>query len=274
MLFLLATACESVDSSPQDSPADSAEPGDVRIGAVCAIEARVGEVGLWASGTDAYLSAVLYDRPNPWYGPPTLANDSCAYHHTDTAACGACDDGQVCGWSGECEAEARVVVDTTLEITADGVAQTFTADSTTGQLWGVAGPLGATYTMTLTFADQTVEVPDLQVAEPVTQVEIIGHGDSMAPTSLDASWAADLGRVRTTIPINHHAGGPTFTRCDVEASTRAFHATEDMLLPLAVSTGLEFQGIDHAHTAAVTTELGCVEVRLGSQQYVGVTWVP
>lgn len=267
-MWLLFLAC----SSPDSGPTDSASPGAVELGATCAIEDRAGEIALWASGTDAYLTATLYDRPNPWYGPPTLANDTCAYHHTDTAACGACDAGFVCGWSGACEPEARVVKDASLVVSADGVGQTFTPDAATGQMWGVAGPIDAAYTITLEVAGETIEVPELALAGELTDAVVTGTGDSMAPESLDATWTADSGRVRTTIPINHHAGGPTFTRCDVDAATPGFHASAEMLVPLAVVTGVEFQGLEHTENATVTTSAGCVDVRLGVQEYVGVMW--
>ena len=271
-MWFLLLACSSPDSGPADSKGHTAEPGTVELGATCPIEDRAGEVALWASGADAYLSATLYNRPNPWYGPATVANETCGYHHTDTAACGACEAGFVCGWSGDCDAEARVVTDVTLVVTADGVGQTFTPDGATGQMWGVAGPIGAAYTLTLEVAGETIEVPELALAGELPDAVVTGTGDSMAPQSLDATWTAATGRVRTTIPINHHAGGPTFTRCDVDAATPGFHASAEMLQPLAVSTGLEFQGIEHTQGAAVTTDAGCIDIRLGVQQYVGVIW--
>jgi hypothetical protein len=36
-----------------------------------------------------------------------------------------------------------------------------------------------------------------------------------------------------------------------------------MVNPLAVVTGLEFQGVDHVHLAAAVTPMGCVEFRFG-----------
>jgi len=41
-----------------------------------------------------------------------------------------------------------------------------------------------------------------------------------------------------------------------------------MLLPLAVSTGLEFQGIEHVRFAVAETPLGCVEFRFTIFQHV------
>jgi len=67
--------------------------------------------------------------------------------------------------------------------------------------------------------------------------------------------------VYTLIPINHHAGGPTFTRCVVDAAQGSFLVGEAMLKPLAVGTGLEFQSIAHVRFAAAETPKGCVEFR-------------
>ncbi len=65
----------------------------------------------------------------------------------------------------------------------------------------------------------------------------------------------------THIPINHHAGGPTFTECWVEASVHTLQVPGAMLVPLAVETGLEFQGVEHVQVAAAETPAGCVELR-------------
>lgn len=42
----------------------------------------------------------------------------------------------------------------------------------------------------------------------------------------------------------------------------------EMVDPLAVETGLEFQGLEHAFVAAATTPQGCVEFRFGEQLFV------
>jgi hypothetical protein len=41
-----------------------------------------------------------------------------------------------------------------------------------------------------------------------------------------------------------------------------------MINPLAVVTGLEFQGLHHEFVAAATTPSGCVEFRFGTQIFV------
>ena len=68
--------------------------------------------------------------------------------------------------------------------------------------------------------------------------------------------------------INHHVTAPTSTDCTVQASTGTLHFEEDMLLPLAVITGLEFQGVDHANVAAAELDADYVEVQLSVVNYV------
>ena len=60
----------------------------------------------------------------------------------------------------------------------------------------------------------------------------------------------------------------TFTMCVVAAAECSFEVGQAMLQPLAVSTGLEFQPVDHVRFAAAETELGCVEFRFIVRQFV------
>ena len=45
-----------------------------------------------------------------------------------------------------------------------------------------------------------------------------------------------------------------------------------MIDPLAVVTGLEFQGLQHVQTAAIDLDEGCVDVQYGVNQYVSPTY--
>lgn len=278
-LLALLPACTSSneDKAPDDTaPDDTAPPetGAVLMGERCPLLERIGEVTIWEIGADAYLGGKVYDRPDPWYGPPELENASCAFHRFSTVSCGTCDAGEVCGFAGECEPERRALTDAMLEVSVNGVVQTYAADPTTGDLYGAVGLPGDRYTLTLTFAGQQIEVPEMGLARGLADVLLVAGGDSMAPGALQATWSppAEGGRVSTLIAINHHAGGPTFTRCDVDAAVGRFDADAAMLTPLAVSTGIEFQGIEHTHTAAAYTALGCVDVRLGVQDHATIDW--
>lgn len=264
------------DTGPGDTDTDDTDvtPGTVVLGERCPLLERIGEVTLWGSGTDAYLGARIFDRPDPWYGPPELETASCAFHRFSTTSCGTCDAGDICGFEGECVPERRAYTDATLDVTVDGVTQTFTADPTTGDLYGTAGLVSDRYTLTLTFDGQRIEVPEMGLAQGLPDVAVVAEGDSMAPGDLVATWTppTDGGRVGTTIRINHHAAGPTFTQCDVDGDVGHFEADAAMLTPLAVVTGIEFQGVEHTQNAAAYTEQGCVDVRLGVQGYVGIDW--
>jgi hypothetical protein len=70
------------------------------------------------------------------------------------------------------------------------------------------------------------------------------------------------------IPINHHIGGPTFTRCIALESEEGFTASAEMIDPLSVVTGLEFQGLSHEHAVAVQVDGGCVQLTSGTRVYV------
>jgi hypothetical protein len=276
-LLLACTAPDSADSGepPTDSDSgdtDSGLPGEVVAGAACPVETRIAEIDLYAWGDTASLSATVYDRPNPWYGPASLDNGTCAYHHVDPNACGSCDDGQVCGWEGTCVPEQRARHDVEIDVLVDGVSTPFLPDEATGQLWGDVGPADATYVLSLHAGDTTLVSPELRLAAELADALVLGTGSYDAPTLLEASWTPSSGRVRSVIPINHHAGGPTFTFCDVAADPGGFTATAEMLQPLAVSTGLEFQGLEHVESAAAEADGVCVEFRAGTNQYVSVTW--
>ena len=96
------------------------------------------------------------------------------------------------------------------------------------------------------------------------------EGDSMAPGALDLSWTpqADGALVTTLISINHHAAGPTLTACAAATAAGNLRADAEMIDPLAVVTGLEFQGANHVNVAAAWTEEGCVELRYGTQDWM------
>ncbi len=280
MLLLLLAACAGdkpadTDAAPGDTDtADTgAPPGTVELGETCPLTERIGEVILWSVGADAYLEGKVYDAPDPWIGPAELANADCAFHRFSTDSCGTCDDGEVCGFDGACVPERRVLP-VTLDVTTGGTTETYTADAVTGDLYGSVGPADAAYALTLTVDGQALAIPEQRLAGLLDGVVVSAAGDSMVPGDLDATWTvpANAGRVRTVIPINHHAAGPTFTRCDVDATAGGFHADAEMLTPLAVVTGLEFQGLQHTTAAAAWVDAGCIDVRLGTRSYDPITW--
>jgi hypothetical protein len=241
---------------------------------VCPLTERIGEVTVWLGGGQASLYGVVWDRPDPWIGPAELETSTCAFHRFATDSCGACEPDEVCGFEGACVAQRVAFTDAEIDVTANGTTETIVADGITGQLYGEVGDGDADVALTLRFGGEEIVVPALPFATPIDDLAITGEGDSCTPLGLDATWTPrdDGSRVRTVIPINHHAAGPTFTVCDVPATEGAFAADAEMLQPLAVITCLEFQGIDIAQTAAATTPLGCIDFRVGVQPFVELQW--
>jgi hypothetical protein len=277
MLLLLAACAGPGDKPADDADTDTADTGTppaptVTLGEACPLAERIGEVALRGQGGSAYVQGRIYDKPDPWIGAPAASTATCDFHQFSTTSCGTCDPGEVCGFDGACVPERRVVP-ATLTVMRDDATLTFDADATTGDLYGAAGPEDAAYTLTLTVGAQTAELPATDLRLGLGGLTVLGEGDSMAPTALTATWTpTGGGRVRTVIPINHHAAGPTFTRCDVSGETGTFAADAGMLAPLAVVTGLEFQAVEVDNTAAVRFVDGCVDVRLGVLLYTSVEW--
>ena len=82
-----------------------------------------------------------------------------------------------------------------------------------------------------------------------------------APGDTTLAWDSTTDWAYTHIPINHHVGGPTFTECHVPGNEGPIVVPAAMIDPLAVITGLEFQGMRHAQFASAQTSAGCVEFR-------------
>jgi hypothetical protein len=140
--------------------------------------------------------------------------------------------------------DRRTVKTATLLLQSGSEEQTFTADPTIGGLSGevTIGAADALFSATLAWDEMTIEAPAMKIAGVLENPAITLEGDSSMPGALDASWSgATEGHVFSTIPINHHAAGATFTHCAVPASEGGFHADAEMIDPLAVVTGVEFQ---------------------------------
>lgn len=267
-----SSSAAETTASESSSGTETDGPPEVELGAVCPIDERVGEVAIWLAGGEASLAGRLWDAPDPWIGPAELTTDTCAFHHFATDTCGQCEDDEVCSFAGECVPVRRADTDAELDVTANGATMTIEADDITGDLYGIVGDGDADISLTLRFGGETIEVPAIAFAHEIPDLALVAQGDSCTPLGLDATWtpSTDGARVRTVIPINHHAGGPTFTVCDAPGGS--FHADAEMLQPLAVITCLEYQGVDVANTAALHTPLGCVDVRLGVQPVVDLQW--
>lgn len=264
---LLLVACDAAtDSADPDTGGDTGlVPGEVRVGAFCPLTTRLGQLSVWRQDEVAYLDGQVFDRPTPFFGEPSLTTSTCAYHEFDPAVCGQCDEGKVCARTGECVDMPQAHLDLSVDVTTAEGTKTFVGDTERGLVYGSAGPVDAAYTLAVSFAGELIEVPEQSLPAADLQVDITTEGDSMAPGALDATWAPgpEGTVVRSIIPINHHAAGPTFTSCAADASAGAFHADAEMIDPLAVVTGLEFQGLDHGVVVAAQVSAGCVELFYG-----------
>ena len=264
-------------ASDGDTESDGGD-GDVVAavpGVRCALSERVAQIDLEAIGNGTfYLNGWITDRPDPWFGEPEWVEGACSFHRFDpTAACEPCAPGALCSVDGTCVPAPKAVPGAVVTLAASGATQDFSAADESGYLYGPVTLAGDRFSLALTIGDVRVTVAEMTV--PGALADLTGNleGDYDAPTRLSLSWSTTGltdSTAFTRIPINHHAAGPTFAECALPASTGALEVGEAMLAPLAVITGLEFQGLDHVRFAAAETPAGCVEIRYLQRNYVGL----
>jgi hypothetical protein len=242
------------------------------MGQVCPVESTLGIVRLMGF-PEPYVQASLYDRLDPWLGEPELSTPTCDFHHYDAASCPDCAAGEVCSLSSMCVPERRTIKDATLLVSSGAAQREYSADPQLGDIYSQLdiGDAKSSYAMTLSWGENEVQLDAMPVASgELTNAMVTTEGDFEAPGALDATWQPSTGAafVRSRIPINHHAAGPTFTECVAPESSGSFHADAEMIDPLAVITGLEFQGLEHVFIAAAHVPGGCIEFRFGAQVFV------
>lgn len=261
-----ADAAPGAPDAAGDLPPATAVPG-----ARCGLADLVGVVQI---STGKIARADLYDRVDPFIGEPALEDDHCAFHEFAPAEqCPPCSVPEVCSIEGMCVDAPRRDTGGTLIVRAGDDAQSFEADGVTGELGGAITLPGTSFAVEVEFFGQRVTLeeelapPDLL---PGFSAVLVGTYD--APEAVEAEWdpVAAGSHLFTRVPINHHAAAPTFTDCAIGGDAGALTIPGEMLEPLAVSTGLEFQGFDHIRFAAAETARGCVEVRFTSTQSVGL----
>lgn len=276
-LATVAAGCGGDDSDPGDGPGDPPDAGGdlspvVAVpGARCEPAERVGIV--WV-GEGRVVRADLYDRTDPWITDPVESDSACQLHSFVVQQCGdGCGDDEICDIDGECTSIPRRDPDARLVLRAGGDQQVFDADPATGELGGDITLAGDLFTVEVEAFGQLVSL-DTETGVPELlsgfSASLIGSYD--APEGIEAAWdaAPEGSHLFTRIPVNHHAAGPTFTECAIDASAGSLDIGQAMLEPLAVATGLEFQGFDHIRFAAGDTARGCVEFRFNRQQSVGL----
>lgn len=268
-------ASDSSDVAVEESEQDATGPTVVAAvpGARCAPATRIGRVMVYGSDFATTLDAAVEvnDRAPTWLLGPKLTDASCSFfEQLPPAFCGTCPDGTICTPDGSCQTLPVPVPDVVLTLRTADASQVFATTGALGGAWGAVTLPGRAFAVEVSWGDLTVTlgptaVPD--VLEGATQT-LAGSYDE--PTALDLTWTPpqDGATVFTHIPINHHAAGATYTECAVEAAVGALHVDGAMLVPLAVETGLEFQGIEHVRFAAAETPAGCVDVLFQVHQYV------
>lgn len=238
-------------------------------GQLCPVESLLGVVELSGFPTP-YVQVALFDGKDPWIGEAELSTSTCSFHHYTAGGCPTCEAGETCSLAHACVPERRTIKDATLLVSVGAAQRQYQADPTLGGIYSMLdiGNAASSFAMTLSWGDLEVRLGAMtvasgQLANAVVKIE----GDYDAPGALDATWTPSQSGafVRGRIPINHHAGGPTFTECAAPESAGAFHADAAMIDPLAVKTGLEFQGLEHVFVAAATTPAGCIEFRFGER---------
>jgi hypothetical protein len=234
-------------------------------GARCTQENRVGTVtvGSWAGG-NLDLSVQIYDAPVVPRSAMAFSDDACAFwEEVQPGFCEPeCGLDEMCDHTGTCRPLPAPVEDLLLTLQAGEQTQLFEPQYV-GQLYGPITLSGRDFSATLVFSGLTVHLPQTTVPQPLEDLVGTWHGGNESPEGLRFQWTIPDdpagAEVFTNIPINHHAAGPTHTRCAVPAAEGSFSVAGEMLTPLAVVTGLEFQGLEHVRVAAAVTSKGCIE---------------
>lgn len=262
-----------VEDVPADLPdATSGGTFQASVGGTCPPGERVAWVEIERMESDTiryYVNAWAQDRAHPAIGEPAQTVGACLFYEAPKG-CAGCEGGETCGVGGVCAPLPVGVGGATVAIAGTGDASQSLVTDEYGYVGDWVSVDGSAFAVTLSFGDVVVEGPALEVPADLSDVTGILSGDYDNPESVQINWSGgeDDAAVFTHIPINHHVGGQTFTRCTVSALAGSLVADGAVLLPLAVSTGLEFQGIEHVRSATASTSAGCVEFRYLNRIYV------
>lgn len=253
-----------------------AVPGDR-----CTWSNRIGSVQIWFDDfQQPSISGVITDKLHPWYGPPALETSTCAHYAYSDQCGGPCVAGELCGYDGVCTQGPLNLGDTTVSISTLPIPGDTTVVGETivmpegfdGGSWGEFDLPGDAFSARVVAPGYDIRVAPMKIPEAPPGISGTLSGPYEAPTAVDVTWSwsgpGDYGSVYTNVPINHHAAGPTFTECAVDIASQLLHIDGDMLVPLSVITGLEFQGVEYVRFAAAQTPAGCVEFRFSQRAYV------
>jgi hypothetical protein len=265
----LADAGEA-DAGANDAGAST--PTMATVGPRCGAAERAGVVTVGTyDGVARDLSVTLFDAPPPWIGDPEARSGSCVFHRAGPA-CMGCGEAEACAHDGRCVEAPVPLPGLTLTIETGGRTEELTGDGS-GSLFTMLPPGSEPVRLRLRGPGFDVEVPPLAIPPALGGVRGQLAGSTEAPGDLALTWTppavADT-TVFTNIDINHHVREPTFTRCAVVARAGSLMVPGAMLAPLAVVTGLEFQGLEHVVFAATETPHGCLEFRFTRRIFVSL----
>ncbi|MDX2024121.1 MAG: hypothetical protein SF187_28025 [Deltaproteobacteria bacterium] len=254
---------QSGDSSPpkQDASGDTdASQYTAVVGARCALPNRLGAIEVQTVQGKLYASSSVFTEKNPGLGSWKVQDSDCRFHQQSP---------QPTPFMPKRPKDAKLV------LVANGQEQTFLAGSERGEIDGEIILPGQAFSGRFSWSGVTVSFPAITVPAELVGLKGKLKGSSESPEQLDITWDKPNAnsQVHTIVPINHHAGGDTFTECDVPSSKGNLKVAGAMLKPLAVITGLEFQGINHVRFAAAETPLGCIEIQFFTR-FIGMPPAP
>ncbi|MBI2375230.1 MAG: hypothetical protein HYV07_14635 [Deltaproteobacteria bacterium] len=259
----------SLDADAPDDAGDAPDGSPVAtLGTGCAPNTKLATIEVSDEGGARYVNATVLDAPPPWVGPPALTTNACIFHRA-SAGC-ACPTDEVCNFAGSCVPIPAPFASASVTLTGAAGNQTLTLDGS-GSGWAEVSLPDDSLAVTLLADDARLITPSMSIPAVLGGLTGALGGSYDAPTSVDVSWAPVSGaHVFTHISINHHVPAPTFTECLVDGSSGSFHIGADMLTPLAVVTGLEFQGVEHVRLASAPLGSGCVEFRFTRRHYLSL----
>ncbi len=207
------------------------------------------------------IYGLVVDKTDPWIQAPTLTTAECAFHEFTAPDCGgSCATDQICDLTNTCVSRPVKAVDAVLTAIQGSNTEVFNANPTNGDLQGnlvMTGPLS----FELEWGNIQVRSPVMEMPSGLRGFSRTDNGVWNAPGDTTLSWDSTTDWAYTRIPINHHVFGPTFTECHVPGNGGPIVVPANMIDPLAVITGLEFQGMQQAQFASAQTSAGCVEFR-------------
>jgi hypothetical protein len=265
----VATGCGGGSNSAEPDAALDLTPAIATPGERCAPGDRVALIEI----SDGRVRADLFDRPTPLVGEPALSDAACDFFRYQPAQpCDPCGDGELCGLDGTCVAAPRRDTGGRVILGAGGDEQAFEAEPELGFLGGDIALGGTRFSVAVDLYGQRITLEaETEVTGAIPGLAATLSGTYDAPEAIDATWpplSDAASHLFTHIPINHHAGGATFTECAIDTASGTLHIDQPMLKPLAVSTGLEFQTFEHVRFAAAEVSRGCVELRFTHRDFV------